>query len=660
MSRTKKSSKRLIIISIVIVLLAACAVGLWMLVQYQNDQKTVEVIPVSQISSSSWESSSSSGLIKSDYVQEIYPDSSKIISEIFVTEGQEVRIGDPILQYDKEQLELDVEIKKVALTRADLNIDTAQKQLKKYQNTKPVSTSKPTTSPTRGPTPTRRPTNTPKPATPTPVPPADVNLYSRLDLDSVPYKGSGASTDPYVFLCTEDCIVTPEFLRRLLGIGAVSTPAPSPTPEPEDNPDEPVSSGIIDFPDEDAPATPTPSPSPVPEPESILTSPFAAIFEVRDGNSNYGDLISAFKLDGNELSAGFQMDAVLSGYNTLESIASLFGATPTPKPTSNPDNYNDMGYTSDELKELISAKKQEIQELQLARKQAKLDLDKANFLLKNSTVLSTVDGTVRTLIDQETAAAESRPFLVISGDSTYYVSGALPENLLGVVELGDPITVNNYMTGSTFTAQIVGISDYPLDSDSGLYYYGSGNPNSSMYELTAVVEEPQEDLQNGQYVDITLDVQNTESVDALYIERAYVREDDSGSYVMKAGIDNRLIKQYVQTGKFLYAGGPIEIKSGLTMDDYVAFPYGPDVKEGVRARVQGSEDEPMVGDDAIPTLTDGVAAAVPEGDLPAVEEEGLPDEDGETGETGEGGEELPEESGTDGSAIDDTGGASYD
>ena len=84
-----------------------------------------------------------------------------------------------------------------------------------------------------------------------------------------------------------------------------------------------------------------------------------------------------------------------------------------------------------------------------------------------------------------------------------------------------------------------------------------------------------------------------------------IREDAAGSYVMKAGIDNRLLKQYVQTGRSLY-GYALEIKSGLTIDDYIAFPYGPDVEEGVKVRLQGSEDGPITdGASSIPSLDMG-------------------------------------------------------
>lgn len=77
-------------------------------------------------------------------------------------EGSTVAIGDKLLQYDKTKLELDVESKELAVKEADLKIDTAQKQLKKLQNTKPAPSSKPTTVPI----PTAKPTVKPEPTIP--------------------------------------------------------------------------------------------------------------------------------------------------------------------------------------------------------------------------------------------------------------------------------------------------------------------------------------------------------------------------------------------------------------------------------------------------------------------------------------------------------------
>ena len=72
-------------------------------------------------------------------------------------------------------------------------------------------------------------------------------------------------------------------------------------------------------------------------------------------------------------------------------------------------------------------------------------------------------------------------------------------------------------------------------------------------------------------------------MNSLYIEKAYVRNEDGKSYVLKAGEDNRLVKQYVETGKTVY-GSSIEIKSGLSESDRIAFPYGKTAKEGIKVK----------------------------------------------------------------------------
>ena len=238
--RNKKLKKRLIILGVVAVLLSGGIIGGVQYMNYKNDQKTVEVVPMMYVSNTYWgDQTSSSGNIVADYMQELYPDSSKSISEIFVTEGQQVAIGDPLLQYNRESLELDVEAKTIAQKQVQVRIDEANRQLKKLQNTKayvePTPTPKPRPTPTPKPTnkPTPRPTARPSPVpSVTPVPPPDVNVYEELTVDSIPYKGSGTPEDPYVFLCKDGYKLTPDFLKLLLGLLPAPSAVPSVTPEP--------------------------------------------------------------------------------------------------------------------------------------------------------------------------------------------------------------------------------------------------------------------------------------------------------------------------------------------------------------------------------------------------------------------------------------------
>ncbi len=583
MRNVNRTRKRIIIACVALIVAAAVGIGIWLYVQYQNDQKTVEVIPVSNAMSYYYgDQTYSSGMVMSDYVQELYPDSQKQISEIFVMEGDSVKIGDPLLQYDKTKLELDVERTKLDIQTVDEKIATAQNQLRRLQNTKPATT--PTAPPPViiDPDPSEPDDPTPTPS-PTPIPSPTATVNDIIDENAVPYKGSGTSDDPYVYLIKPSTKITPEFLMQLFGLEARKDPI---------------------------------------DPENTITEPFAAVFEVRKGNSNFGDLVASFSLDGTqwsgEINAPLPPEIPTGDDNLIEWIdkAQPFFATPTPTPTPSPsgNNYDSMGYTADELKQMIADKQAEIAELQVQKKQADLNLKRAELLLKNSTVLSSIDGVVKELLDPAEAIQSSKPFMTVSGENAFYLHGTISENLLGMINVGDTVSAMSWETQTNYEAQIVSINDYPQE---GGYSYGGGNPNSSNYEFIAVLNNT-EGLYNNMYLEITMQVPSSGSMDALYIQKMYVRDDDGGSYVMMAGPDEaRLIKKYVETGKIIDGGYSVEILSGLAMEDYIAFPYGKDVKEGVRTVLQGTTEAPVVngGTESGAESIGDDAAVEPAGDI---------------------------------------------
>ena len=80
-----------------------------------------------------------------------------------------------------------------------------------------------------------------------------------------------------------------------------------------------------------------------------------------------------------------------------------------------------------------------------------------------------------------------------------------------------------------------------------------------------------------------------EEMDAsgIYLNREYVREKDGEDFVYKEE-NGKLVKQPVKTGKIFY--GMVEIKSGITEEDFIAFPYGKKVKEGASVKETSAED----------------------------------------------------------------------
>ena len=67
------------------------------------------------------------------------------------------------------------------------------------------------------------------------------------------------------------------------------------------------------------------------------------------------------------------------------------------------------------------------------------------------------------------------------------------------------------------------------------------------------------------------------------------RSKDGEDYVLKAGKNGKLVKQVVRTGRTFY-GSLVEIKEGITKEDYVAFPYGKKVKEGAKTKKSTLEE----------------------------------------------------------------------
>ena len=212
-------------------------------------------------------------------------------------------------------------------------------------------------------------------------------------------------------------------------------------------------------------------------------------------------------------------------------------------------------------------------------RQAQADLKELQSELEDGVVYAKKDGTVTTVCDPANPPKDGTPFLQLSGASGLYISGTIGELDLDKVKVGQSVSAVNYMTGDTYKGTISEISNAPSDSVN----YGDSNPNSSFYGYTAYIENPQ-NLKKGDSLQLTIDTSSEGSGSGLYIDKSFVRTEHGQSYIYKDD-NGKLKKQSVKTGRTLW-DSYVEIKSGLTNDDYIAFPYG--VREGEKTKV--SED----------------------------------------------------------------------
>ena len=211
-------------------------------------------------------------------------------------------------------------------------------------------------------------------------------------------------------------------------------------------------------------------------------------------------------------------------------------------------------------------------------------MKKAKKALEEGSVKAILDGTVTRVEDLETARADGTPFITVSGSSGIAIRGGLPEKFLGTISEGNQISVASWTNGMQYTATISEISPYP--DTSGMFE--SGGYNNSYYPFIAIIDDEDAEMEDNDWVQISVDANTLAQDDGFYLMRAFVLEDGNNGYVYKRGEDGLLHRQDVKLGKL--SGDSYEILSGLTAEDWVAFPYGKAVKEGAQSR-EGTLDE---------------------------------------------------------------------
>ncbi len=205
-----RRARRAVAITLAVLLTLGAAGGGGYYYLQNRAGKPVDVYPAQQLgSSNSWYGRvQTGGQIRADRMQAVYLSSTQTVTEIYVQEGQQVQVGDPILAFDTTLDEVELTRKQIAIDQLNLDLEEAQDTLEEI-NTYRVG------SPGGG------SMSTPAP---TAVPPAmDVPTFQG---------GAGTEEDPYVFLWADGLPLNDRTVEHLLTMAA-----PTPTPDPGAVPD---------------------------------------------------------------------------------------------------------------------------------------------------------------------------------------------------------------------------------------------------------------------------------------------------------------------------------------------------------------------------------------------------------------------------------------
>ena len=130
MSRAKK-----ILAGVLAVVIAGCGITAGLMQLKKNSEKTVDVTPVSGLLQEYYTPATTlDGTITSSATQTVNGDKDLIIDQVYVTKGDSVSKGDPLISFDTTLVEMELNIAKLKRQKLQQDLDKAVNRLTSLQN----------------------------------------------------------------------------------------------------------------------------------------------------------------------------------------------------------------------------------------------------------------------------------------------------------------------------------------------------------------------------------------------------------------------------------------------------------------------------------------------------------------------------------------------
>lgn len=529
-----KNKKKWLLIPLIAAILTG---GFYGLKAYRNSSKTSYVVPVSMLNQQFYEEGASMyGNIYNSDTQNIYLEPTSIVERIYVSEGQQVAKGDPLISFDQTSQELTYQIKELEVESLRNQLAEARIDLARLQAAKPAPEHTPEPEPVIEPEPVPEPEPTPEPVKEEQKEEA-WTVIRRLD--------QKYETDDGLlhYLLTADGLLYGSFFNELKKQ----------------------------------------------EPGTV------AVLEVREGNTKEGTLMSSWTINSSFITLDYaDTDCwFIMSHDRADGMGSAVidpnaswpdgsgswvpegpGGNVPVTPSDEPVDYNGM-YTKEELAEMIASRQNDIRNLDLSIRRGVLELKMMRDAMSDGVIYAEKPGVVKTLGDPADPPKDGSPFMVVASGTGVTARASVSELQLDQIKIGLPVTVTCFDTGDMFEAKVQSVDVYPSPNN----MYGGGNPNASYYDFYVYADEAPS-IPPYAFLQITLGANGGSSA-KIAVENAFIRSDGGGSYVMKEE-EGRLKKQYVRTGKTYY-GYATEILEGLSEEDAITFPYGSGAIEGSKA-----------------------------------------------------------------------------
>ena len=221
----------------------------------------------------------------------------------------------------------------------------------------------------------------------------------------------------------------------------------------------------------------------------------------------------------------------------------------------------------------------QISEKQLEIRQKEADLEKFNQEIAQAEVVSNIDGIVKLVNPDENASnqGEELPIVAITEMGEFRVKGKISEQTIGNIYPGMEVLIRSRVDETaTWPGTISNIETEPNsnNNNNGGFYYDSSDSGerSSTYPFYVSLDNT-DGLMLGQHVFIEPDYGQSEAPkEGLWLDTSFIVFDDDGSCYVWSSERGKTVKKSIEVGETDEENYTTEILSGLTKDDFIAWP----------------------------------------------------------------------------------------
>lgn len=253
-----------------------------------------------------------------------------------------------------------------------------------------------------------------------------------------------------------------------------------------------------------------------------------------------------------------------------------------------------------------------IKQSEYNRKSKQAEIDKTQKSIDNSVVTSKIAGVVKSI--NESGMDEngnSAAYMTILATGEYQVKGIVNETNMSMINAGQSVIIRSRVDETlTWKGTISKIdTENTVTSNSDSYSDSSNDDTTTTTKYPFYVAlDSMDGLILGQHVYIELDMGQGEKKDGIWLTSSYIIQKDGDPYVWVANDREKLEKRTIELGEYDENLDEYEIKSGLTEEDYIAWPID-GMEEGMKT-VTNAEDvdysSPLYNQDGTEMINEGM------------------------------------------------------